>query len=102
MAGSDRAFRALAHAEPDVIVATLRVLCPALVAEGASVTPDDLEPTRLEEKKRVSSGGSSSPMPPPFGRASGRLLDDEPTRCRAARRLRHSLEGAACRLCISR
>jgi uncharacterized protein DUF4351 len=48
MAGSDRAFRALAHAEPDVIVATLRLLCPALVAPGASVTPDDLEPTRLE------------------------------------------------------
>ncbi|HEU4411387.1 MAG TPA: DUF4351 domain-containing protein [Polyangiaceae bacterium] len=48
MAGSDRAFRALAHAEPEVIVETLRVLCPALVAEGASVTPEDLEPTRLD------------------------------------------------------
>ncbi|HEU4412187.1 MAG TPA: DUF4351 domain-containing protein [Polyangiaceae bacterium] len=48
MAGSDRAFRALAHAEPDVIVDTLRLLCPALVAEGASVTPEDLEPTRLD------------------------------------------------------
>jgi hypothetical protein len=48
MAGSDRAFRALAHADPDVIVATLRVLCPSLVAEGAAVTPDDLEPTRLD------------------------------------------------------
>jgi hypothetical protein len=48
MAGSDRAFRALAHAEPEVIVETLRVLCPALVAEGATVTPEDLEPTRLE------------------------------------------------------
>ncbi|HEU4408358.1 MAG TPA: hypothetical protein VFS43_24050 [Polyangiaceae bacterium] len=48
MAGSDRAFRALAHAEPEVIVETLRVLCPALVAEGATVTPEDLEPTRLD------------------------------------------------------
>jgi Domain of unknown function (DUF4351) len=48
MAGSDRAFRALAHHEPDVVVETLRVLCPALVAEGATVTPEDLEPTRLD------------------------------------------------------
>jgi hypothetical protein len=48
MAGSDRAFRALAHTEPDVIVATLRTLCPSLVAEGAIVTAEDLEPTRLE------------------------------------------------------
>jgi hypothetical protein len=48
MAGSDRAFRALAHHEPDVVVATLRVLCPTLVAAGASVTPEDLEPTRLD------------------------------------------------------
>jgi hypothetical protein len=48
MAGSDRAFRALAHAEPDVIVETLRTLCPTLVARGAVVTPEDLEPTRLD------------------------------------------------------
>jgi hypothetical protein len=48
MAGSDRAFRALAHAEPNVVVETLRVLCPALVARDAAVTPDDLEPTRLD------------------------------------------------------
>ena len=48
MAGSDRAFRALAHAEPDVLVATLRVLRPTLLAPGAVVTPDDLEPTKLD------------------------------------------------------
>jgi hypothetical protein len=48
MAGSDRAFRALAHDEPEVVVETLRVLCPSLVAPNASVTPEDLEPTRLD------------------------------------------------------
>jgi hypothetical protein len=48
MAGSDRAFRALAHAEPDVLVATLRALCPTLLASNAVVTPDDLEPTKLD------------------------------------------------------
>jgi hypothetical protein len=48
MPGSDRAFRALAHAEPDVLVATLRALRPALLAPDAVVTPDDLEPTKLD------------------------------------------------------
>jgi hypothetical protein len=48
MPGSDRAFRALAHAEPQLVVATLRALCPALLAPDERVTPDDLEPTKLE------------------------------------------------------
>jgi hypothetical protein len=48
MSLSDRAFHALAQHEPEVVLAALRVLCPAVVANAAPVRPDDLAPTRLD------------------------------------------------------
>lgn len=48
MALSDRAFHALAQHEPAVVLAALRVLCPAAVADATSLRPDDLSPTRLD------------------------------------------------------
>ncbi|HEU4537970.1 MAG TPA: hypothetical protein VFS00_27810, partial [Polyangiaceae bacterium] len=48
MAGSDRAFRSLAHHEPDTVVALLRALAPHVVPAGIAVVPDDAAPTRLD------------------------------------------------------
>jgi uncharacterized protein DUF4351 len=48
MAGSDRAFRALAHAEPDVIARLVRRLAPDLFASHAPLTRLDVAPTRLD------------------------------------------------------
>ncbi len=48
MAASDRAFRALAHREPDVVAALVRALAPRLVPAVGPVTLDDVAPTRLD------------------------------------------------------
>ena len=49
MAMSDRAFRALATREPDVVVATLRAVIPAIVGrQPRALSADDLRPTRLD------------------------------------------------------
>ena len=48
MARTDRAFRALARAEPDVIVAALRVLAPQVLPAGAVARLDDVTPSRLD------------------------------------------------------
>jgi len=48
MTQSDRAFRALAHSEPEVVMATLRVLAPGLVAHATPLREEDLLPTRLD------------------------------------------------------
>lgn len=49
MAMSDRAFRALATREPEVVIATLRAVIPTVLrTRTVAVTPDDLRPTRLD------------------------------------------------------
>ncbi|MFT3773095.1 MAG: hypothetical protein QM820_47550 [Minicystis sp.] len=48
MPKSDRAFRALARAQPDVIVGLLRVVTPDLIPPGAAPVPDDVAPTQLD------------------------------------------------------
>jgi hypothetical protein len=48
MAGSDRAFRSLAHHEPQTVVVLLRVLAPHVVPPGVSVAIEDVAPTRLD------------------------------------------------------
>ena len=48
MTRSDRAFRALAHAEPEVLLATLRALAPQLVPRGATVRMEDMSATRQD------------------------------------------------------
>ncbi len=45
---SDRAFHALAQHEPQVVLATLRVLCPELASRATLLGRDDLAPTRLD------------------------------------------------------
>ncbi len=54
MAISDRAFRALARAEPNVIAALLRVVAPMSVAPSTVLTPDDVAASQLD------------PLPPPL------------------------------------
>jgi hypothetical protein len=48
MAGSDRAFRSLAHHEPETVVALLRLLAPHVAPPGAVALPEDAAPTRLD------------------------------------------------------
>jgi hypothetical protein len=48
MPTSDRAFRALARAHPDVIVELLHAIMPALLPPHAVPVPDDVAPTRLD------------------------------------------------------
>ncbi|HEU4533549.1 MAG TPA: hypothetical protein VFS00_05500 [Polyangiaceae bacterium] len=48
MAGSDRAFHALASHEPQVVIEALRLLVPALLPPGDAVTRASLAPTRLD------------------------------------------------------
>jgi hypothetical protein len=48
MPKSDRAFRALSRAQPDIVAAMLRVLVPGLVPPGATLVPDDVAPTQLD------------------------------------------------------
>jgi hypothetical protein len=48
MPTSDRAFRALARAQPDVVVGLLRAVTPALLLPHAVPVPDDVAPTHLD------------------------------------------------------
>ena len=48
MPSSDRAFRALARAQPDVIAGLLAALAPGLLPEGAIPLPDDVVPTQID------------------------------------------------------
>jgi hypothetical protein len=48
MPKSDRAFRALARAQPDVIAGLLAAVAPGLVPSGAALVPDDIAPTHLD------------------------------------------------------
>ena len=48
MPKSDRAFRALARAQPDVIAGLLAAIAPGLVPAGATLVPDDVAPTHLD------------------------------------------------------
>jgi hypothetical protein len=48
MAGSDRAFRALANNEPQVVVETLRVLVPDFLPAALTITRAEPAPTRLD------------------------------------------------------
>jgi hypothetical protein len=48
MPRSDRAFRALARAQPDVIAGLLAAVAPGLLPPGAALVPDDVAPTQLD------------------------------------------------------
>ncbi|HEU4534070.1 MAG TPA: hypothetical protein VFS00_08130, partial [Polyangiaceae bacterium] len=48
MAGSDRAFRALANNEPQVIIDALRLLVPEFLPPALAVGRAELAPTRLD------------------------------------------------------
>jgi hypothetical protein len=48
MPKSDRAFRALARAQPDVIAGLLAAVAPGLLPAGAVLVPDDVAPTQLD------------------------------------------------------
>jgi hypothetical protein len=48
MPRSDRAFRALARAQPDVVVGLISALAPDLLPEGAAPVPEDVTPTRID------------------------------------------------------
>jgi hypothetical protein len=48
MPKSDRAFRALARAQPDVIVGLLQAVAPGLIPAGAVLVADDVAPTQLD------------------------------------------------------
>jgi hypothetical protein len=48
MPQSDRAFRALARAQPDVIAGLLAAVAPGLLPAGAALAPDDVSPTHLD------------------------------------------------------
>jgi hypothetical protein len=65
MAMSDRAFRALAHAEPEVLLATLRVLVPRVVGEVPPTRPEDMGATRQDA------------LPPPEDADSAMFLGEE-------------------------
>jgi hypothetical protein len=48
MPTSDRAFRALARAQPDVVVGLLHAITPTLLPPHAVPVPDDVAPTHLD------------------------------------------------------
>ena len=48
MPKSDRAFRALARAQPDVIAGLLAAVAPGLLPPGAALRVEDVAPTHLE------------------------------------------------------
>ena len=48
MPKSDRAFRALARAQPDVIAGLLAAVAPGLLPLGAALVPDDVAPAHLD------------------------------------------------------
>src|SRR5262249_44385789 len=48
MPKSDRAFRALARAQPDVIAGLLAAVAPRLLPADAALSPDDVAPTQID------------------------------------------------------
>lgn len=48
MPRSDRAFRALARAQPDVIAGLLTAVVPGFLPDGAAPVPDDVTPTQID------------------------------------------------------
>jgi hypothetical protein len=48
MPKSDRAFRALARAQPDLVAGLLAAVAPGLLPAGAALLPDDVAPTHLD------------------------------------------------------
>lgn len=48
MPKSDRAFRALARSQPDVIAGLLAAVAPGIVPKGAVLEPDDVAPTHID------------------------------------------------------
>jgi hypothetical protein len=48
MPKSDRAFRALARARPEVVIGLVRAVAQGLLPSGAALVPDDLAPTQLD------------------------------------------------------
>jgi hypothetical protein len=48
MPKSDRAFRALARAQPEVVATLLAAVVPGAVPKGAVLSPDDVAPTHLD------------------------------------------------------
>lgn len=50
---TDRAFRALARAQPNIVLALLRILAPSALPEGASIGPDDVDDPHLEAFLRL-------------------------------------------------
>ncbi len=48
MAKSDRAFRALARSQPDIVAELLRLLTPHALPPGVEFTLDDLAPTQVD------------------------------------------------------
>lgn len=48
MAKSDRAFRALARTQPEIVAEFLRVLAPHSLPQGVDFTLDDLAPTQVD------------------------------------------------------
>jgi hypothetical protein len=48
MAQTDRAFRSLARAQPEVVATMLRALLPSLLPAGAALVPDDVAPTQID------------------------------------------------------
>ncbi len=45
---SDRAFRALARSEPDIMARLVAAVAPGLLARGAALSPDDVAPTHID------------------------------------------------------
>src|SRR5262249_2880607 len=48
MPKSDRAFRALARTQPDVVAKLLSAVAPGVLPPGAVLKPDDIAPTHLD------------------------------------------------------
>jgi len=48
MPKSDRAFRALARTQPEIIAGLLAAVAPGLLPKGAALVPDDVAPTYLD------------------------------------------------------
>jgi hypothetical protein len=48
MPKSDRAFRALARAQPDIVAGLLAAVAPGLLPAGVALAPDDVAPTQLD------------------------------------------------------
>ena len=48
MPKSDRAFRALARSEPDILAGLLAVVAPGVLPRGVVLAPDDVAPTQID------------------------------------------------------